>query len=161
MNKSTRYFLFLLIFAAASGLQAQSTQVYTWTDENGVVHFSDSRPDNPDAISIPAPEAPRPGSTGAYPQADAEITADDEDPALVENFADEKRRQLAEARQQAQEQQAERERLCSQATAQLDAIEPSRRVYYTNDQGETVRLDDEERVRLVAEAQLVIDQNCN
>ena len=162
MSRLTRTAMAMMVLAGASStLQAQSSQVYTWTDENGVVHFVDTPPENPNAVSIEVPEAYRPGSAGAYPEADATTEADAEDPALVENYADQKRQQLAQAREQAQAEQSERASACAQARARLAQIEPSRRVYYTNDQGETVRLDDEERVRLVAEAKLVAEENCN
>lgn len=162
MNKSAYFAVAFATFLALSvTAHAQGKQIYTWTDENGVVHYVDTPPDNPNAVSIDAPEAYRPGSVGVYPEANATIAEDQADPEQVENYADQKREQLAEDRKTAQTEKAERARVCAQATARLEATEPSRRVFYTNDQGETERMDDEERVRLVAEAQALVDQNCN
>jgi hypothetical protein len=152
---------FTFFFAALTNSQAQPQTVYTWTDENGVVHYTDTAPDNPNAVQIPATEAYRPGSSDAYPQADEAAAEDAENPAAVESYADEQRKQLAEARKASQEKQAERARLCAQARQQLNATEPSRRVYFTNDKGETERLDDEQRVAMVEEAKALVAQNCD
>ena len=156
-----------LVFAAASilavstSVNAQTTKVYTWTDENGVVHFVDTPPANPDAVAIDAPEAYRPGSAGAYEQDDAAVAADGENPEAVESYADQKRAELAENRQKAEAAQKERERVCAEAASKLAQLEPSRRVYFTNEKGETERMDDAERVSMVGEAQALVDQNCN
>lgn len=162
MNKSTFHVVAFATFLAISlAAHAQSKQLYTWTDENGVVHYVDTPPDNPDAVIMDAPEAYRPGSAGAYPEADATVVADEEDPELVESYADQKREQMAQDREKHQAEQAERAGICATARQRLDQIEPSRRVFYTDDQGETVRMDDEERVRLVQEAQTLVEQNCD
>jgi hypothetical protein len=42
----------------------------------------------------------------------------------------------------------------------LEQIEPSRRVFYTDESGETVRLDDERRVGLVEESKAFLAGNC-
>jgi len=39
-------------------------------------------------------------------------------------------------------------------------MEPSRRVFYTDESGQTVRMDDEERVSLVKEDKEFIAKNC-
>jgi hypothetical protein len=89
------------------------------------------------------------------------VTEDEKDPAAVESYADEQRKQLDEARKKAREKQAERERMCKEARNQLETIEPSRRVYFTNEQGETERLDDEQRVAMVEKAKALVAQNCD
>jgi hypothetical protein len=151
----------ILLLAVQASAEGQSQTVYTWTDEKGVVHYTDTPPDNPKAVEIPATEAYRPGSTGAYPQADAAVTEDEKDPAAVESYADEQQKQLADARQASKEKQAERARICAQAREQLETIEPSRRVFFTNGKGETERLDDNQRVAMVAQAKALIAENCN
>jgi len=151
----------IVFFAALATAQGQTQSVYTWTDENGVVHYTDTPPDNPNAVQIPATEAYRPGSTGAYPEADAAVTGDEEEPAAVESYADDQRKQLEAARKEAAAKQAERARICKEARDQLENIEPSRRVFFTNEQGETERLDDEQRVAMVEQAKALIAQNCD
>lgn len=151
----------ILFFAVLTSALGQSQSLYTWTDEKGVVHYTDTPPDNPKAVEIPATEAYRPGSTGAYPQADAAVSEDEKNPAAVESYADDQRKQLAEAQKENKAKQAERARICKQARDQLETIEPSRRVFFTNDQGQTERLDDEQRVTMVAQAKALIAENCD
>ena len=68
---------------------------------------------------------------------------------------------MEEKRKAQQEKNAERQRICLQATDQLAQIEPSRRVFYTDESGETTRLDDEERVRMVEESKNLIAEYCD
>jgi len=151
----------IFYFAVLGSALGQAQSVYTWKDAQGVVHYTDTPPDNPNAVEMPATEAYRPGSTGAYPQADAAVTEDGKDPVAVESAADQQRKQLDEARKKSQAKQAERARLCAKAREQLEAIEPSRRVFFTNDKGQTERLDDEQRVAMVEQAKAQIAQNCD
>lgn len=161
MNKSTcAIFTVVLVLSVCTSLHAQSKQIYTWTDENGVVHYVDTPPDHPDAVNIEAPEAYRPGSAGAYPAADELTKEEEEDPELVESYAEKKRAQLAQDREAAAQSREETNKACEEARARLDQLEPSRRVFYTNEQGETVRLDDEERVGMVEELKQFIQENC-
>jgi len=159
-----------LVFAILAGTLALSTplsaaQVYTWTDENGVVHFVDQPPENADAVSMDAPEAYRPGSEGVYntPAASnespaASVTGEGQEEPL--SYADQQRQEIAERRAEQQKKQAERARECATAEQRLAKIEPNRRVFYTDDSGETVRMDDEERVAEVQELHDYIDKNC-
>jgi hypothetical protein len=151
----------ILFFAVLATAQGQTQSVYTWTDENGVVHYTDTPPDNPDAVEVPATEAYRPGSSGAYPQADAAAGEDEAEPAAVESYADDQRKQLEEARKESAAKKAERARICKEAREQLENIEPSRRVFFTNEQGETERLDDEQRAAMVEQAKALIAGNCD
>lgn len=162
MNKFARLALgTIFFFTFLSNAPGQTQSVYTWTDEKGVVHYTDTPPANPNAVEIPATEAYRPGSTGAYPQADAALTGDQKDPAAVASYADEQRKKMDEARKESAEKQAERARICKEARDQLETIEPSRRVFFTNEQGETERLDDEQRVAMVERAKALIAANCD
>ncbi|HLF30022.1 MAG TPA: DUF4124 domain-containing protein [Xanthomonadales bacterium] len=162
MNTSTYLgFTAASILAVSVAVHAQNTTVYTWTDENGVVHYVDTPRDNPAAIAIDAPEAYRPGTEGVYAEAEPAAAPEGEEAEPVQSYADEQRAQMAVKREKAQATQKEREMLCAEARKQRARLEPSRRVYFTNDQGETERLDDQERVRMVEEAKQQIDQNCD
>lgn len=158
------------LLAASAAVNAQGKKVYTWTDENGVVHFVDTPPENPNAVSIDAPEAYRPGTEGVYDQADAAAEAPAETPAeataeaapeSAESYADQKRKELAADRAKAQATKEEREKVCAEATKQLTQLEPARRVFFTNSQGETERLNDALRVQMIEEQQALVDQNCD
>ncbi len=174
MNKSTHWSLLAVCLLAVVGsVSAQGTQLYTWTDENGVVHYVDTPPDNPKAVSIDAPEAYRPGSADAYPQENADevdamdMPADDSAPNAdssengAASYADQKREQMAQKREARRKAQDERMKNCARARQQRATLEPSRRVFFTNDQGETERMDDVERVRLVEEAKAEIAKYCD
>ena len=174
MNKSTHWSLLAVCLLAVVGsVSAQGTKLYTWTDENGVVHYVDTPPDNPKAVSIDAPEAYRPGSADAYPQENADevnamdMPADDSAPNAdssengAASYADQKREQMAQKREAHRQAQAQRNQRCAQARAQVATLEPSRRVFFTNDQGETERMDDVRRVRMVEEAKSQMAQYCD
>ena len=161
MNRfASRAAAILLFWCLIANAWSQGKPVYTWVDENGVVHFVDTPPDNPDAVQVEINTPPPP--TGPAPSASAETDSGDESESSEPDmsYADQKRAELAQARQAKQEQTAENELQCSEARAQLEQLEPSRRVYYTNAQGETERMDDEQRVEKVAELQQQVSRFC-
>ena len=173
MNTPVRLIVLAAVISAAAA-HAQERQIYTWKDENGVVHYVDTPPDNPKAVAIDAPEAYRPGSTGAYPDDESGAGGKSDDSSAAgsdassadgageekKSWADQKREEIAKRREQRRAAEAEREQNCSRARVQLATLEPSRRVFFTNDQGETERMDDEERVRLVEEAKANVARYC-
>jgi hypothetical protein len=165
MNKCSHLSAVLVgILAIHSAAQAQSDQIYTWTDENGVKHFVDNAADHPNAVS----QEIRAGSSSSTT---SEVSSNGQDASAVINVEDEeqeqlspgqiKRQQLAEKRNLRRDEQANRDQNCTMARAQLASVEPSRRVFYTNEAGETVRLDDEERVKEVEKQKSIIAENCN
>jgi uncharacterized membrane protein len=145
--------------------QLIAADVYTWRDQDGVIHFSDVPPDQGNSELIDAREAYRPGSSGAYPE------NEDTGPALPADEADlftesgaqiaqQRREQLAQDRQERREAQAETAALCQQNQELLARLEPARRVMYINDAGEEVRMDDPQRVALIQETRDFVDKNC-
>jgi hypothetical protein len=185
MNISIRLILLAAgVLAAAGAVYAQGNEIYTWTDENGVIHYTDTVPDNPNAARMEAPEAYFPGSADAYPDEDtAEVTSaekqadtDPEEPDNAENeqtnspdgteseeisYAEQRRRELAHNREEHRKERAERENLCTAAREQIATLEPNRRVFFTNDKGETERMDDEVRVGKVEEAKAQAAEYCD
>ena len=167
-----RFFVFLIVsFAVGTSTDAthaQGKQMYTWTDENGVVHFVDTPPDNPDAVSMAVPEAYRPGSATA-PESDAgqgateeatEAAANEEPGEQPLSYADQKRQEMAAKSEERRAKKAEVDAACNRARQQVDSLEPSRRVYFTNEEGEEERVDDEVRVQRVEDLKTFISQNC-
>lgn len=152
-----------------------AAEVYTWTDADGVLHFSDTPRTDGQSETIEAKEAYRPGTGDAYapPAEAAEAATDAADAADAEVEVDAavsgqaplspaaaRREEQALERERRREEQAELDRLCAQHRQRLEQVEPSRRVFYTDANGETVRLDDEERVRLVEESRAFLAGNC-
>lgn len=157
---------------------AQSTSIYSWTDENGVKHFSDRAPDNveasqeliPKSKSAPPDDASSPANTlNNEPMADAPGSAAENATARAEqgsdeaelSYADQQRQAIAQRREAEKQKRSERDQLCLQARDELARIEPSRRVFSTDEEGNTTRLDDEERVRLVEESKSQIARYCD
>lgn len=136
----------LLAVQAEAGQQ----KMYSWTDENGVVHFSDQEP-----MGQQAEEQVIPGdkpSTSSSPYA----APDANGPSVAEQ----KRQEIAKKNEENRASQAKRESQCSAWKAEVEQLEPHRRVLYTNDKGETERMDDVVRTNRVAELKNQIAKNC-
>jgi hypothetical protein len=130
--------------------------VYTWTDENGIVHYGAIPPDEGDAEQVDLDEPAPPGGAGAPADAD-ESGRDTENTA---SFAQQQRDKLSQQREFQQASQAEVDRLCQLHRARKEKFEPAQRILWTNEQGETVRMDNEERAALVEESKEFIARNC-
>jgi hypothetical protein len=144
---------------------AASAEVYTWTDENGVVHFSDAPPESGKSATLEVEEIYRPGSTDAYakpaePAADASADTSEAaaEPAL--SAAQQRREQILRERAERQQEAAEAERLCALHRQRVEQMEPARRVFYTDEQGESVRMDDDQRMALIDESKQYLARNC-
>lgn len=154
---------------------AQQNNIYSWTDENGVKHFSDRAPAETEAaveeIPITVPQSPdtSPDTEGDESSATLNNEATQEvlpDPAVTGDteqlsYADQQRQEIEARRQAQREKQAERQRICLKAQDQLARIESSRRVFYTDEEGNNTRLDDDERVRMVEENKQLVAEYCD
>jgi len=135
----------------ATTASAQSKQMYSWTDENGVVHFTDERPAGQEVSVIDIPDSePSAEASPAVPTDEAN------EPSLAQQRRDE----IATRRQENREQAAVLEAECAARRAEVERLEPHRRVFFTNEEGETERMDDVERTNQVAEARAFIEANC-
>ena len=149
---------------------ALAGEIYKWTDENGLVHFGDRPPQGQQAQSINTLEAappdddetePAPEAQEAAP-ADASVdTAAGEEEPVPLTAAQARREKMAIERKERAEAQAEIEVMCQKHSKRLTQIEPARRVYYTNEQGESVRMDDDLRTSLIEEDKSYINKNCD
>lgn len=147
---------------------ALAGEVYSWTDANGVVHFGDRPPEGQESRTIIIPESTSSGvaRTGESPQSASALNdgivpgvpGEEEAPPL--SLADQKRDQMAKDRNKKRKKTEEMESMCAQHRQRLTKMEPSRRVFYTDESGQTVRMDDEERVSLVKEDKEFIAKNC-
>jgi hypothetical protein len=151
--------MLLGILAAAWLGPAWGTEVYTWTDEDGTVHFSDSpRPSGPmDVIDVE--EAYRPGTEGAYDESGAPPAG--ETGETVQSAAQQRREKIAQEQADRQNEQAETDRLCGLHRQRLEQMEPARRVFYVNEEGESVRMDDDQRMGLIDESKAFLAANCD
>jgi Domain of unknown function (DUF4124) len=152
-------------FASAWISSAAATEVYTWTDQDGIVHYSDTPLSNAASQKIEVEGAYRPGTSGADPAsteptagaATSSQTPDGENP---QSAAQQRREQIAENREERREAKAENDQLCAKHRQRLTQMEPARRVFYTNEKGESVRMDDDQRMELIKDDKEFIDKNC-
>lgn len=138
-----------LFLAQAGEGAAQDRKMYQWTDQEGVVHFSDMAPEGQEAEARDLPADQAPVVSSPYP-----------DPPSGPSAAQQRREEIARKSQEAKVEQATRDTECEAWQAEVDRLEPNRRVYYTNEQGETERMDDVARTNRVAELKAQIARNC-
>lgn len=155
--------MFATSLAGASSLIAQSADVFTWTDENGVVHFSDSPPGEGRADQISVPGVYRPGTSDAYSIGEEGEPSEDV-PEAVEapkSAAQLRREQIAKTREEKQKAEADARRFCGRHRQRLTQMEPARRVFYTDARGEQVRMDDDQRMQLIEESRQYLARYCD
>lgn len=134
-------------------------EVYRWTDENGVTHFSQTPP--PEGQDAEIEDLPvTPPAEGADQAAGIDFDGAGNAGGETMSAAEERRQELAEARARQRSEAQALETACAEARTRLARVEPSRRVFYTNEQGETVRMDDEQRVAEVEQLRDFLAGNC-
>ena len=158
----------MALLANAMSGSAVAGELYSWTDENGVVHYGDVPPNGQTAQIIKDRETRAPGAAGTAPgpdgnQPDAAIEDDEDGTAASppQSFADQRREMIAKSRKEQREAQAEVERMCAKHSERLAGVEPRRRIFYTDENGESIRMDDDERTALVEESRDFIAKNCD
>lgn len=156
----------VLIAGLLGGLMATtavSAEVYRWTDENGVTHFSETPPPAHQQVAVQdvSAEMASLSDNGAGIDFDgaqeSQLEADAIPPGTT---ADQVRADLAAKREQRRAELVALESECNAARARLEKIEPNRRVYFTNDDGETERMDDQARADEVQQLHDYIARNC-
>jgi hypothetical protein len=142
-----------------------AAQIYSWKDKDGRTHYSD----------VPPPSGPVKTLRGTPPpsavQVEAEITDDAgteqpeaEQPPDPETAFRQRRAAEAEAAAKAAQDEAdeaERQRFCADARAQLAALESGQRMARMNAAGEREFLDDAARAAESSRLQQQIEKNCN
>lgn len=155
----------LLSLAIVFSAGAAASEVYTWTDESGTVHYSDTPRADGEMQALEVEEIYRPGSTDAYaaplapPDAEA-ATASAATEETPQSAAQQRRESIARERAERREAQAEIDRMCALHRQRLEQMEPARRVFYTDAQGESVRMDDDKRVALIDESKAYLAEHC-
>ncbi|MDH3787048.1 MAG: DUF4124 domain-containing protein [Xanthomonadales bacterium] len=146
-----------LVIICASVTETHATEVFTWKGQDGVVHYSDMPPENVDSRLIRVDGVYKAGTTVPEPatQADGNDAGTD-----TRSVAQQRREKIAEDREARREAREEAERLCARHQQRLEQMEPARRVFYTDDTGESVRMDDDQRMALISESKEFIAKNC-
>ena len=142
-------FVAILCLSIFSDVEAQDKKMYSWTDENGTVHFTDTRPEGQDVQETSISQEPPSVAANPYQEVDTGPSA-----------AEQRREEISRKSEQNQINQAVNSVECSSWQAELERLEPNRRVFYTNDEGETERMDDVDRTNRVAELKSRIANSC-
>lgn len=144
--------------AGSAGLTAAfAAEVFTWTDEEGIVHYSDMPPDDKDARQIDVEDVYKPGTVEPTVPASQSQAEPGQTP---QSAAQQRRERMSKEREERREAQAETDRMCALHRQRLEQMEPARRVFYTNEAGESVRMDDDRRMGLIEESKEFIAKNC-
>jgi len=151
MKKSSIFNLFVALFFLflAGVAQTQDKKMYSWTDENGTVHFTDTLPEGQAVRELDIPQDSTPVTDNPYQESNTGPSA-----------ADRRRAEIARKNEENQVNKAMNSAQCSAWKQEVARLEPNRRVFYTNDQGETERMDDVKRTNRVAELKSQIARNC-
>ncbi len=152
-----------IILMLISGSCLADPDIYRWVDNEGVVHFSEMPAANGKSekvnTGVTIAEAAKPASdpaaeTTPEPVNDQTTATDEISPAQ------QIREQRATAQQEAAAKKAKIEENCKNATYIISRLEPSPQVMTTNEAGEVVRMDDDERLKKLNEAKAYFNANC-
>lgn len=149
----------LIILTAVLAFGTVNAQkIYKWTDENGNVHYSSTKPanDNVETIKLKPPKVRKKPK-----QADlksAESKADEAKDKQEKQPSPKEERQAN--RQKAAVDAKEQQRECNMARKNLNALSSSTRVATTDENGARRMLTDQERVNAFEKANQAIKQNC-
>ena len=157
MRSATFFMAFLLatlVMTPTDG-KAQDT-IYRWVDEDGVVHYTNQPNDRAGSEIISMKD-----DGGESSQATAAPAEPVSNQPTAPSIAQQKREARAEQRRQAAEQQAAIAEGCAQRRQLLARLEPSPRVMVEYEDGSVARMDDNERLEMLAEAKAYIAEKCD
>lgn len=126
---------------------AMAGQVYKWVDAQGVTHFGAQPPQGQQATSINT-ATPPPKPAAAKAAASVASEPDSEQEAIDRKV-----------KQQVADQEAKRKEYCESVRTNLAQLENNPRLRIEAD-GETRRLNEEERQQRISEAKQAIADNC-
>ncbi len=148
--------ILVTILIATSVLMATDAmaedEIYRWVDENGVVHFGDRTEGRADVEKIDL-------------KADSDISPSSSAPASTDtsqpSYAQQRRDERAKTRKAAAEKEKGLAEGCAHHRQLVSQLEPSTRVMVRYEDGTVVRMDDNERLKSLAESKAFIAENCN
>lgn len=138
--------------------------VYRWVDENGVVNYTQLKPEGVDAELVSGDTGRRTPATRPARPAPA-IPATDQGADQGQTLTEEQQRMLSDLKAAEQARQAEiarvRETNCQEARDLLQRLTSRGRIRITGPDGEERAMPEEERERRIDEAQRAIVANCS
>ena len=150
-----RIMLSCAIAALTVSAGAAASEIYKWVDEDGNVHYED-RPSG--ASSEERLDITYRRTDGSAVQQRASAFRDAQD-ARAEAKSVEAAKQKEASENAAAE--AEKQQACERARARLNSYLQARRLYRTDDVGERVYLDDEQREQARRKAEDAIAEHCS
>lgn len=151
----------VLLMVLSCNYSLAAPDIYRWVGEDGVVHFSEQPPGNIEAEKFDTRVEQSKGvGFDAEPSSANAATETGADGKPV-NMAEQLREERAQARREAADKRAETEAKCAQAKAVIAQLEPFPRVMTTNEEGEVVRMDDNDRLEKLGNAKDFVAANCN
>lgn len=149
MRNSTLLLRFITLAIAFAWAGTTSAGVYKWVDENGVVHYSQTKPSGHEAENL------RPRSDG---------TTDEEARSKLEALVDKARNKdagpTADDQEQSLKRASRRKKNCETARENLRLLESGVRIRANDANGNPYFLDDEARQTKLTETQSQIQANC-
>lgn len=133
---------------------ASATEIYKWTDENGVVHFGD-RPSGVAAEQVTSIESDPTDAAQVQARVEARKASQ---AAEAEDAAAAGQQELTEEELEARER--ERAERCAMLKERLQAFLTSRRLYREGENGERIYLNEEETLAARAKLQKEIVETC-
>ncbi|MGB8516709.1 MAG: DUF4124 domain-containing protein [Gallionella sp.] len=127
-----------------------------WTDANGEVHYSDHPPENAQVKKLHFEDmGGTPPVDNIYaPKSTKEMEADFQ---RAKDLRDKQAKKEEQARADAAAKQAN----CATARNNLSVMQQSRRMFSTNENGERIYLDDDQRQQQLDAGQQAVSQFCN
>ena len=147
--------LFTILILLATDATAED-EVYRWVDENGVVHYGDQAAGHSDAKQVDIQNSPPSGSQ-ASPDPESAATSQPQEPS----YAQQRRDERAAKRSEAAEKQKAITAGCQQRHQLVARLEPSTRVMVEDENGTVSRMNDNDRLEMLAEAKVYIAEKCN
>ncbi len=159
--------IIILMVVVLFSSQLAAEKIYKWVDEKGQIHYSSQKPVDQEAESIKLKKAPKVKPKAVLgPESQSGETGDvATDATSTETETEEEAEAEAAARAEAVAKLAEADKInnkkqCDLARRNHAALNATVRVLRTNDKGETVRMNDDERVSALQTAQQAIKQYC-
>lgn len=169
MKTSQPFLLNSLLTCLLALLATPATaELYQWKDENGRVHFSDTKPGSANATTLQAPAAQRP--SGNKSGGDSHAAGNGTMPG---NSAQERQQRLLQVMKQEAEQKEQLKRTAEQKRQQQEAecrqlrehqsSSDGRRLFYTDqkdENGNLIYLDDAQRKEYDQQIAAMIAEKC-
>ena len=156
MNSWRKLFLVILMTLTIVPVAMAQQTMYKWVDEAGTVHYGENPPEGVDAQPVNISAAKRSSSSTSASNAKAGDAGDEGEKSVAQQRRDER----AEKAKLAREQDEVLSVACANQRRKLADLVPHTRVIIEEEDGSTRRLDDDERLGMIAEAQEFVDENC-